>query len=260
MNLMMIRWDVSWLLILSRLQEFRAIPHCCPPCDYQVIPCSIIFQAVVALIAIGPRDFLAKWGMEAEICETSWQNKGHVLVTVKWKCSSAEVNMGAVQRRSLSPVCPMGSCRQSSGPMMGTQKLDAGYPERNEDGISRRLMERPSVICKHIMVMSKQPEWNLQPWTDFAQRNKSPWSLILSQWNHWTVILKKSRRVKVVKSWHQGWWQRFPLHTSLPATRNYSPSKLNRVNCRFSLRSHGFSSDAWSSNKPHLLLYPLAVQ
>lgn len=39
--------------------------HCCPPCDYQVIPCTIIFQAVVALIAIGPRDFLAKCGMEA---------------------------------------------------------------------------------------------------------------------------------------------------------------------------------------------------
>ena len=106
----------------------------------------------------------------SEICETSWQNKGHVLVTVKWKCSSAEVNMAAVQRRSLSPVCPMGSCL-SSGPMMGTQKLDAGYPERNEDGISRRLMERPSVICKHIMVMSKQPEWNLQPWTDFQRVN-----------------------------------------------------------------------------------------
>ena len=145
---MMIWWDVSWLLILSRLQEFRAMARCCPPCDYQVIPCTIIFQAVVALIAIGPRDFLAKRGMEAFFgnavdealksysimnawCEHNIMHKlflrcvkhlgktkdvWHVLVTVKWKCSSAKVNMAVVRRRSLSPVCPMGSCLSRSGP------------------------------------------------------------------------------------------------------------------------------------------------
>ena len=41
--------------------------------------------------------------------------------------------------------------------------LDAGYPESNEHGISRQLMERDyknHVYCISILIMNKQCEWN----------------------------------------------------------------------------------------------------
>ena len=198
--------------------------RCCPPCDYQVIPCTIIFQAVVALIAIGPRDFLAKRGMEAFFgnavdealksysimnawCEHNIMHKlflrcvkhlgktkdvWHVLVTVKWKCSSAKVNMAVVRRRSLSPVCPMGSCLSRSGPSpmalyVRDSKTRRRYPESNEDGVSRQLLERPPVICKNIiMIVSKQCEWNLRPWTRLLQRvNFQPLLQETSRYEAW---------------------------------------------------------------------------
>lgn len=40
------------------------------------------------------------------------------------------------------------------------------------------------------------------------------------------------------------------FYAHLPATRNYSPSKLNRVNCRFSLRSHGFPMTRGDNESP----------
>ena len=43
--------------------------------------------------------------------------------------------------------------------MLGTQKLDAGYPESNEDGISRQLMERPPVYSLHIYYDIEQAVW-----------------------------------------------------------------------------------------------------